>query len=108
MAVDDWNGDGKIDSYDDYVEYEGLYGSDFKGGLNHYDNKNDLSPFPRQRAGGMSTLGAIFCTFVGLIEQAMIYSWLDIDVDNVPVAVIIILWIVLSAVTAGIISAIKK
>lgn len=35
MAMQDWNGDGKIDSYDDYAESEGLYHSDVAGGLNN-------------------------------------------------------------------------
>lgn len=35
MAVRDWNNDGKIDSYDDWAEWEGLYDSDTKGGLNN-------------------------------------------------------------------------
>lgn len=54
MAMQDWNGDGKIDSYDDYAESEGLYHSDVAGGLNnvHSDyshrsikNSSDLENF---------------------------------------------------------------
>ncbi len=41
MAVKDWNNDGKINSVDDYAEYEGLYHSRGEGGLNFREDHDE-------------------------------------------------------------------
>ena len=48
----------------------------------------------------MSTFGAIISVIAGLVLQAALYTELGIDVDDVPVLVIIILWVVFSAIVA--------
>ena len=48
----------------------------------------------------MSTFGAIVCVIAGLFLQATLYVALGIDVDDVPLFVIIILWAVFSSIAA--------
>ncbi len=48
----------------------------------------------------MSTFGAIVCVIGGLILQAILYTALNIEVDNVPILVILILWVVFSGIVA--------
>lgn len=48
----------------------------------------------------MSTFGAIVSVIAGLFLQSALYVTLGIDVDDVPVLVIIILWVVFSAIAA--------
>ncbi len=48
----------------------------------------------------MSTFGAIVSVIAGLFMQAALYVALGIDVENVPVLVIIILWAVFSTIAA--------
>ncbi len=52
--------------------------------------------------GGMSTFGAIICTIGGFLGTALIFTLLDIDVENVPAVVIV----VVIAIISGILSAI--
>lgn len=91
MAMYDWNHDGKKDVMDDYIEYQ-IY----KDVTGHKD-KPSYTP---SRGGGMSTFGAIISVIAGLLLQTGLYMGLGIDVDDVPVLVIVILWIVFSAVAA--------
>ena len=48
----------------------------------------------------MSTFGAIISVIAGLVLQAVLYTVLGIEVDDVPVLIIIILWVVFSAIAA--------
>ncbi len=91
MAMFDWNQNGKNDMADNFIEYQ-IY-KDVTG------QKDDSSYTPRS-GGGISTFGAIVSSLSGLVGQALIYTLLDIDVENVPVIVMIILWIVISTVVA--------
>ena len=58
--------------------------------------------------GGMSTLGAIMCTIGSLFGVALIFTALDVDVENVPAFVIVILWIIVASVIAGVVSVFKE
>lgn len=91
MAMYDWNHNGKKDMADNFIEYQ-IY-KDVTG------QDGELSYTPR-RGGGMSTFGAIICVIAGLFIQSALYASLGIDVDDVPVLVIIILWFVFSSITA--------
>ena len=91
MAMHDWNHDGKKDMVDNFIEYQ-IY-KDVTG------QKNEPSYTP-SRGNGMSTFGAIVNVIAGLFLQAALYVALGIDVDDVPVFVIIILWAVFSAIAA--------
>jgi hypothetical protein len=51
--------------------------------------------------GNISTFGAILCVIGGLVGAAAIFVVLGIDVENVPLLVIIILWAVVSTVLAA-------
>ena len=91
MATHDWNHDGKNDMMDNYIEYQ-IY-KDVTG-------QNDKPSYTPSRDNGMSTFGAIISVIAGLVLQAALYTGLGIDVDNVPVLVIIILWVVFSTIAA--------
>ncbi len=91
MAMYDWNHNGKKDMADNFIEYQ-IY-KDVIG------QKNEPSYTP-SRGNGMSTFGAIVSVIAGLFMQAALYVALGIDVENVPVLVIIILWAVFSTIAA--------
>lgn len=91
MAMHDWNHNGKNDMADNFTEYQ-IY-KDVTG-------QNDEPSYTPSRGKGMSTFGAIVSVIAGLFLQSALYVSLGIDVDDVPVLVIIILWIVFSAITA--------
>ena len=91
MATHDWNNDGKNDMIDNYIEYQ-IY-KDVTG-------QNDEPSYTTSRGNGMSTFGTIISVIAGLVLQAALYTGLGIDVDNLPVLVIIILWVVFSAIAA--------
>ena len=90
MALHDWNHDGKKDWQDNFIEYQ-IY-KDATG------QKNNSSYTPRN---GISTFGAILSMVGGLFLGAMIVALFAGDnVENVPVIITIILWIICSAVLA--------
>ena len=91
MATHDWNHDGRNDMMDNYIEYQ-IY-KDVTG-------QNDEPSYTPSRGSGMSTFGAIISVIAGLVLQAVLYTVLGIDVDDVPVLIIIILWVVFSAIAA--------
>ena len=91
MATHDWNHDGRNDMMDNYIEYQ-IY-KDVTG-------QNDEPSYTTNRGNGMSTFGAIISVIAGLVLQAVLYTVLGIDVDDVPVLIIIILWVVFSAIAA--------
>lgn len=83
MALYDWNGDGKKNHSDDFIEYH-IYkqtiGNGFRGNI------------PRS-GGGISTFGAIVATMGGLFLAAAIVTLFG-GREDTPVFIIIILWIV--------------
>ena len=72
-----------------------------------YDGTDSNYRPSRGSGGGMSTLGAIMCTIGSLFGVALIFTVLDVDVENVPAFVIVILWIIVASVIAGVVSAFK-
>lgn len=91
MAMHDWNHNGKNDMADNFIEYQ-IY-KDVTG-------QNDEPSYTSGRQNSMSTFGAIVSVIAGLFLQSALYVTLGIDVDDVPVLVIIILWVVFSAIAA--------
>ena len=91
MAMHDWNNDGKKDWQDNFIEYQ-IY-KDVTG-------QKEKSSYTPSRGSGMSTFGAIVSVVVGLFLQSALYVMLGINVDDVPVLIIIILWVVFSALAA--------
>ena len=91
MAMYDWNHNGKKDMSDNYIEYQ-IY-KDVTG-------QNDEPSYTPSKGNGMSIFGAIISVIAGLVLQAALYTGLGIDVDDIPVFVIIILWVVFSAIAA--------
>lgn len=91
MAMYDWNHDGDKDWQDDFIEYQ-IY-RDVMG-------EHDEPSYTPRRGNGMSTFGAIISVIAGLVGQCLLYMLLGVDVEDVPVLVIIILWAVFSAIAA--------
>lgn len=91
MAMYDWNHNGKKDMSDNYIEYQ-IY--------KDVTDQNDEPSYTPSKGNGMSTFGAIISVIAGLVLQAVLYTVLGIDVDDVPVLIIIILWIIFSAIAA--------
>lgn len=88
MALHDWNHNGKNDWQDDYIEYQ-IY-------KNITGKKNNTS---YSRGNGMSTFGAILSTIGGLFLGCLIIAlFAGEHVEDVPVIITIILWIICSAV----------
>ena len=48
------------------------------------------------------------CTIGSLLGVALIFTALDVDVENVPAFVIVILWIIVASVIAGVVSVFKE
>lgn len=91
MAMRDWNNDGKKDMVDNYIEYQ-IY-KDVTG-------QNDEPSYTPSRRDGISTFGAIISVLAGLFLQAVLYNGIGVDVEDVPILVIIILWVVFSGIVA--------
>lgn len=90
MALYDWNHDSKNNWQDNYIEYQ-IY-------KNSTGQKNNSSYTP---SNGISTFGAILSTIGGLLLGALIVALFAGDnVENVPVIITIILWIICSSVLA--------
>lgn len=95
MAFYDWNHDGKKDFTDDFIEYN-IY--------NEFDKNSKPSSY--SRGGGISTFGAILSVIAGLVGQVAIYMMLGVEVEDVPVIIMIILWIVISSITGAVLDSI--
>lgn len=85
---------------------DGTGGNHYPGCV--YDGTDSNYSFSRGSGGGMSTLGAIMCTIGSLFGVALIFTALDVDVENVPAFVIVILWIIVAPVIGGIVSVFKE
>lgn len=85
---------------------DGTGGNHYPGCV--YDGTDCNYSFSRASGGGMSTLGAIMCTIGSLFGVALIFTALDVDVENVPAFVIVILWIIVASVIGGIVSVFKE
>ena len=99
MAYIDWDHNGKHDDFDRYMDYQMLNdgiknGSGGGGGLH--------------RGGGMSTLAAVLCVVGGLVIEGFVLNAFKIDVDDVSVIVLILLWALFSSILVAIYYFIKK
>lgn len=68
----------------------------------HLSTGQNNKPSYSSNSGGISTFGAILCVIAGLVGQVMIYMALGIEVEDVPVFVMVILWIVISAIAGAV------
>lgn len=92
MAMFDWNGNGNInDMADNFIEYQ-IY--------QEISGENEQSFYTPSRGNGMSAFGAVVSVIAGLVLQSALYVTLGIDVDDVPVIIILILWAVFSTIAA--------
>lgn len=81
MAMHDWNHNGKKDWQDNLIEHQ-IY-KDVTG------QKKEPS-YTSSRGNGISTFGAIVSVIAGLFLQSALYVALGIDVDDVPILVIVV------------------
>jgi hypothetical protein len=81
----DWNGNGKYDEQDAFIDYQ----------IYHGDEKNTGTPH-RSSSNGMSTFGAILCTVGGFVGAALIIALLGIE--DAPGLLIVVLWVVVSVI----------
>jgi hypothetical protein len=81
----DWNGNGKYDEQDAFIDYQ----------IYHDCSKNQGTPH-RSSSNGMSTFGAILCTVGGFVGAALIIALLGIE--DAPGLLIIVLWVVVSVI----------
>ena len=89
MALYDWNHDGKKDCTDDFIEYQ------------IYSQSTSNSNYSPRCSAGISTFGAIVSTIGGLFCGAGIVALFAGDnVENVPVIITNILWIICSLALA--------
>ena len=102
MAMYDWNHNGKKDMADDFIEYQ-IY-KDVTG----QDDESSYTPRRGGSGGGISSFGAIISVIAGFVMQVILYMLLGIDVENVPVFVIVILWAVFSAIAAVVIEGLES
>ena len=87
----DWNQNGKKDMMDNYIQYQ----------IYKKSTENQNTSYTPRSGSGISTFGAILSVIAGLFGQALIYMALGIEVEDVPVIVMLILWVVISAIVAG-------
>lgn len=81
MAFYDWNGDGKRDSADNYIEYQ-IY--------KHSTDKNINNGYSSGK-NGISTIGAIMATIGGFFGACAILTLFG-GGDDISVIGVIILW----------------
>ena len=97
MAFYDWNGNGKKDFADDFIEYH-IY----------KESTSNNKHVSHSSGNGISNFGAILSVIGGLVLQAIFYMIFGIEVENVPVFVIIVLWVVFSILCAAVIEKIQR
>ena len=83
MAMHDWNGNGKNDFMDDFFEFNAC---------NESENTHKNVSYRR----GISNFGAIVATILGLIGACAVMALFG--VEEPPIFLTIILWIVIGAV----------
>ena len=93
MAMYDWNGNGRNDRADDYMEY-------------HIATSN--SEKTPSYGGSSSGSGGLISVFSALFIESFIFTLLDIDVSDVPMILILLLWIVFSALFAYLVGKLKN
>jgi hypothetical protein len=81
----DWNGNGKYDEQDAFIDYQ----------IYHGDSKKQVTPH-RSSSNGMSTFGAVLCTVGGFVGAALIIALLGIE--DAPGLLIVVLWVVVSVI----------
>lgn len=91
-----------MSEYNDHhcPECDGTGGNHYPGCT--YEGTGSEDYHSHRTDGGMSTMGAIFCTIASFVGGALLFVVLGIDVENVPVILIVIV----IAVIAGILGTI--
>ena len=93
MTMYDWNGNGHSDRMDDYMEY------------NIVNSESATNSFAQ---GSGSGLGGFHTIFSGLFIESFIFTLLDVDVSDVPMFLILVLWIVFSVLFVAIVTKLRN
>lgn len=93
MAICDWSGNKNNEIRSDVTECP----------VYQHSAKNNNSTSDINCGVGMSTARAIVSVVEGFLLQSVLYSALGIDITNVPLTVILVLWVVFSALVAVVI-----
>lgn len=101
----DWNHDGKKNGIDNFIEYQIYKNTTTNDTTNNPDNHINKNSSSQK---SMSTVAALLCIISGLLWQVLLFTALDVNIENVPSFVIIVLWVVFSMITTGVVVAISK
>lgn len=96
MSMYDWNGDGKKDAADNFIEYNICQDSTKGNGDHNYSRSSD---------GNVSTLGAIGCAVGGFLATALLFS--GTDLDHIPTIFLLLIWFTLSVLIGWIVNKLK-
>ena len=103
MAIHDWNNDGKKDIMDDLIEYK-IYEESVKGNNKNYTNKIKKE---KTNNGEISSFAYMVSIVLGLIFTAVQFTLLDANIDNIPVLVICLIWLINTSIIVFIATIIK-
>ena len=103
MAMHDWNKDGKKDGMDNFIEYQ-VFNNTRK---NSTDTSHEHISRNKVSKNSMSGLSLILCIFSGLFWQVLLFTMLEVDIEDVSSFLIVVLWIVFSTITVGIVEVIR-
>lgn len=97
MALHDWNNDGKKDFKDDFIEYK-IYEESMKS--NDNDGRQKINYSKTRNKSQISSFGSILSIVLGLVFTAILFTILDVNIDNVPVLVICFIWLINTSIIA--------
>lgn len=97
MALHDWNNDGKKDFKDDFIEYK-IYEDSMKSKYN--DDRQKINYSKSRNKSQISSFSSILSIVLGLVLTAILFTILDVNIDNVPVLVICFIWLINSSIIA--------
>lgn len=97
MVFHDWNNDGKKDFKDDFIEYK-IYEESMKS--NNNDGRKKINHSKTRNKGQISSFGSILSIILGLVLTSILFTILDVNIDNVPVLVICFIWLINTSIIA--------
>ena len=97
MVLHDWNNDGKKDFKDDFIEYK-IYEESMKS--NDNDGRQKINYSKTRNKSQISSFGSILSIVLGLVFTAILFTILDVNIDNVPVLVICFIWLINTSIIA--------
>lgn len=87
------------------LECDAIGGHHYPGCM--YDRTEENYRYSSGSGNVMSTFGAILCVIGGFGEIALLLTILNIEVDDVPTFILVILIIVITSIIGGVVSSIR-